>query len=51
MGELTVVRLYLSAQQMPHADTGWKKLAPQSLGEFCYAEPKQVASNKHTYIV
>jgi H+/Cl- antiporter ClcA/PII-like signaling protein len=40
MEDLTVLRLYFSAHQMRSADSWWKRLAPQSLGEFLLREAK-----------
>ncbi len=40
VGELTVLRLYFSAHQMRRADSWWKKLAPQRLGEFLLRQAK-----------
>lgn len=41
MGDLTVLRLYFSAHQMRHADSWWKRLASQSLGEYLLRQAKQ----------
>ena len=40
VGELTVLRLYFSAHQMRRADAWWKKLAPQTLGDFLLRQAK-----------
>lgn len=40
MGDITILRLYFSAQQMRRADAWWKKLAPQSLGEYLLRQAK-----------
>ncbi len=41
MGNLTVLRLYFSAHQMRQADSWWKRLAPQSLGEHLLRQAKE----------
>ena len=41
MQHLTVLRLYFSAHEVRKADSWWKRLAPQSLGEYLLREAKE----------
>jgi len=41
MNDLTILRLYFTAAQMRHADSWWKKLAPQSLGDYLLRSAKK----------
>ena len=41
MRHLTVLRLYFSAHEMRRADSWWKRLVPQSLGEYLLREAKE----------
>lgn len=41
MGNLTILRLYFSASQVRRADSWWKKLAPQRLGEYLLHQAKR----------
>ena len=41
MADLTVLRLYFSAHEVRRADSWWRRLSPQSLGEFLLREAKE----------
>ncbi len=40
MNELVILRLYFSAAEMRKADGWWRRLAPQSLGEYLLRQAK-----------
>ena len=40
MNELVILRLYFSAAQMRNPDGWWRRLAPQSLGEYLLRQAK-----------
>ena len=41
MNDLSILRLYFTAAQIRHVDSWWKKLAPQSLGEYLLRSAKK----------
>ena len=41
MPDLTVLRLYFSAHEVRRADSWWRRLSPQSLGEYLLREAKE----------